>query len=42
MNKYKQAIIDNDIIGTHLATFGSFNVKELMEKNPLCFKPQLS
>ena len=37
--KYKQVIIDNDIIGTHLATFGSFDVKELMEKNPLCFKP---
>ena len=39
LNKYKQVIIDNDLLGIHLAYFGSFNIKELIHQYPLCFKP---
>lgn len=38
LNGYKTLIIDNDLIGVHFNRFGIFDVKDLMEKNPHCFR----
>ena len=42
LNRYKEIIIDNDLLGTHLAYFGSFNINQLIHQYPLCFKPLTS